>query len=130
MDVATTVNTAASSASATLTGLTSTTAYEYRLTDGEISVATGEFTTAAEIALQNGSLDGWDGSSPNAATDSKFWDTSNEGAKMGDLPQPVCTRDHLVQQIYGLRLRPSILVNPLPLGLLRWKVFINIRLMW
>ena len=58
MDVATTVNTVASSASATLTGLTSTTAYEYRLTDGEISVATGEFTTAAEIALQNGSLDG------------------------------------------------------------------------
>lgn len=39
---------------------------------------------------------------------------------MGEyLPQPVCTRDHLVQQIYGLRLRPSILVNPLPLGLLR-----------
>lgn len=85
MDVATTVNTAASSASATLTGLTSTTAYEYRLTDGEISVATGEFTTVAEIALQNGSLDGWDGSSPNAATDSIFWDTSNEGAKMGGL---------------------------------------------
>ena len=37
MDVATTVNTAASSATATLTGLTSATAYEYQLTDGEIS---------------------------------------------------------------------------------------------
>ena len=85
MDVATTVNTAASSASATLTGLTSTTAYEYRLTDGEISVATGEFTTAAEIALQNGSLDGWNGSSPNADTNAKFWDTSNEGASAGGL---------------------------------------------
>ena len=49
MDVATTVNTVASSASATLTGLTSTTAYEYRLTDGEISVATGEFTTRRRL---------------------------------------------------------------------------------
>ena len=98
MDVATTVNTAASSASATLTGLTSTTAYEYRLTDGEISVATGEFTTAAEIALQNGSLDGWDGSSPNAATDSKFWDTSNEGAKMGGLTPTQAVTDFVHTQ--------------------------------
>lgn len=98
MDVATTVNTVASSASATLTGLTSTTAYEYRLTDGEISVATGEFTTAAEIALQNGSLDGWDGSSPNAATDSKFWDTSNEGAKMGGLTPTQAVTDFVHTQ--------------------------------
>ena len=98
MDVATTVNTVASSASATLTGLTSTTAYEYRLTDGEISVATGEFTTAAEIALQNGSLDGWDGSSANAATDSKFWDTSNEGAKMGGLTPTQAVTDFVHTQ--------------------------------
>lgn len=98
MDVATTVNTVASSASATLTGLTSTTAYEYRLTDGEISVATGEFTTAAEIALQNGSLDGWDGSSPNAATDPKFWDTSNEGAKMGGLTPTQAVTDFVHTQ--------------------------------
>ncbi len=98
MDVATTVNTVASSASATLTGLTSTTAYEYRLTDGEISVATGEFTTAAEIALQNGSLDVWDGSSPNAATDSKFWDTSNEGAKMGGLTPTQAVTDFVHTQ--------------------------------
>ena len=98
MDVATTVNTVASSASATLTGLTSTTAYEYRLTDGEISVATGEFTTAAEIALQNGSLDGWDSSSPNAATDSKFWDTSNEGAKMGGLTPTQAVTDFVHTQ--------------------------------
>ena len=98
MDVATTVNTVASSASATLTGLTSTTAYEYRLTDGEISVATGEFTTAAEIALQNGSLDGWDGSSPNAATDSNFWDTSNEGAKMGGLTPTQAVTDFVHTQ--------------------------------
>lgn len=86
MDVATTVNTAASSASATLKGLTSATAYEYRLTDGEISIATGEFTTETEIALQNGNLDGWTGNpdsetvSPNSSSDSKFWDTSNTGA--------------------------------------------------
>lgn len=98
MDVATTVNTAASSASATLTGLTSTTAYEYRLTDGEISVATGEFTTAAEIALQNGSLDGWNGSSPNADTNAKFWDTSNEGASAGGLTPTNATADFVHTQ--------------------------------
>lgn len=98
MDVATTVNAAASSASATLTGLTSTTAYEYRLTDGEISVATGEFTTAVEIALQNGSLDGWDSNSPNAATDPKFWDTSNEGAKMGGLTPTQAVTDFVHTQ--------------------------------
>lgn len=98
MDVATTVNTAASSASATLTGLTSTTAYEYRLTDGEISVATGEFTTAAEIALQNGSLDDWNGSSPNADTNAKFWDTSNEGASAGGLTPTNATEDFVHTQ--------------------------------
>ncbi len=98
MDVATPVNTAASSASATLTGLTSTTAYEYRLTDGEISVATGEFTTAAEIALQNGSLDGWNGSSPNADTNAKFWDTSNEGASAGGLTPTNATADFVHTQ--------------------------------
>ena len=98
MDVATTVNTAASSASATLTGLTSTTAYEYRLTEGEISVATGEFTTAAEIALQNGSLDGWNGSSPNADTNAKFWDTSNEGASAGGLTPTNATADFVHTQ--------------------------------
>lgn len=59
MDVATTVNAAASSATATLTGLTSTTTYEYQLTDGEISIAKGEFTTAAEIALYNGGFEIW-----------------------------------------------------------------------
>ena len=76
MDVATTVNTAASSA----------TAYEYQLTDGEISIAKVEFTTETEIALQNGNLDAWTGNpdsetvSPNSPSDSKFWDTSNTGA--------------------------------------------------
>lgn len=86
MDVATTVNTAASSATATLTGLTSATAYEYQLTDGEISIAKVEFTTETEIALQNGNLDAWTGNpdsetvSPNSPSDSKFWDTSNTGA--------------------------------------------------
>ena len=98
MDVATTVNAAASSATATLTGLTPAAAYEYQLTDGEISVATGEFTTAAEIALQNGSLDGWNGSSPNADTNAKFWDTSNEGASAGGLTPTNATADFVHTQ--------------------------------
>ena len=85
MDVATTVNAAASSASATLTGLAAAQAYEYRLTDGEISVATGEFTTNTEIALVNGNMDGWNSNSPNADANTKFWDTSNAGASRGGL---------------------------------------------
>ncbi len=58
-DVATTVNAAASSATATLTGLTPAAAYEYQLTDGEISIAKGEFTTETEVALTNGNFDEW-----------------------------------------------------------------------
>lgn len=98
MDVATTVNAAASSASATLKGLTSATAYEYRLTDGEISIATGEFTTETEIALYNGSFDKWftDGSIIYAIDEAdatqwdsnkkliSFWDSGNPGASLGN----------------------------------------------
>ena len=102
MDVATTVNTVASSASATLTGLTSAKAYEYRLTDGEISVATGEFTTVAEIALQNGSLDDWSTSDkvpfPNVNASTKFWDTSNKGASAGGLTPTEATTDFVHTQ--------------------------------
>lgn len=102
MDVATTVNTAVSSASATLTGLTSAKAYEYRLTDGEISVATGEFTTVAEIALQNGSLDDWSTSDkvpfPNVNASTKFWDTSNKGASAGGLTPTEATTDFVHTQ--------------------------------
>ena len=98
MDVATTVNTVASSASATLTGLTSTTAYEYRLTDGEISVAYGRIYVRRRRLLYK--MDPWmaDGSSPNAATDSKFWDTSNEGAKMGGLTPTQAVTDFVHTQ--------------------------------
>ncbi|MDD2951884.1 MAG: PCMD domain-containing protein [Parabacteroides sp.] len=98
MDVATTVNAAEYSAAATLKGLTVATAYEYRLTDGEISVATGEFTTETEIALYNGSFDKWytNGKIIYAidqadATQSdsndyliSFWDSGNPGASMGN----------------------------------------------
>ena len=98
MDVATTVNAAASSASATLKGVTSATAYEYRLTDGEISIATGEFTTETEIALYNGSFDKWftDGSIIYAIDEAdatqwdsnkkliSFWDSGNPGASLGN----------------------------------------------
>lgn len=91
MDVATTVNAAASSATATLTGLTSTTTYEYQLTDGEISIAKGEFTTAAEIALYNGGFEIWNQSgstwypetAANAGNTTSFWNTSNPGTSQG-----------------------------------------------
>lgn len=91
MDVATTVNTAASSATATLTGLTSAMVYEYQLTDGEISIAKGEFTTETEIALYNGSFEIWNKSgdtwypetAEKAGNTTSFWNTSNPGTSQG-----------------------------------------------
>lgn len=91
MDVATTVNTAASSATATLTGLTSAMVYEYLLTDGEISIAKGEFTTETEIALYNGSFEIWNKSgdtwypetAEKAGNTTSFWNTSNPGTSQG-----------------------------------------------
>ena len=91
MDVATTVNTAASSATATLTGLTSAMVYEYQLTDGGISIAKGEFTTETEIALYNGSFEIWNKSgdtwypetAEKAGNTTSFWNTSNPGTSQG-----------------------------------------------
>ena len=91
MDVATTVNTAASSATATLTGLTSAMVYEYQLTDGEISIAKGEFTTETEIALYNGSFEIWNKAgdtwypetAEKAGNTTSFWNTSNPGTSQG-----------------------------------------------
>lgn len=91
MDVATTVNTAASSATVTLTGLTSAMVYEYQLTDGEISIAKGEFTTETEIALYNGSFEIWNKSgdtwypetAEKAGNTTSFWNTSNPGTSQG-----------------------------------------------
>lgn len=97
IDVATTVNAVAFSATATVTGLTPATAYEYRLTDGEISIATGEFTTETEIALYNGSFDKWftdngviyaidekDATSHDSENHLiSFWDSGNPGASLG-----------------------------------------------
>ena len=85
MDVATTVNTA------TLTGLTSAMVYEYQLTDGEISIAKGEFTTETEIALYNGSFEIWNKSgdtwypetAEKAGNTTSFWNTSNPGTSQG-----------------------------------------------
>lgn len=115
MDVATTVNAAASSASATLKGLTSATAYEYRLTDGEISIATGEFTTETEIALYNGSFDKWftDGSIIYAIDEAdatqwdsnkkliSFWDSGNPGASLGNA-NPTSSENTIVHTAGGM----------------------------
>ena len=91
MDAATAVNTAASSATATLTGLTSAMVYEYQLTDGEISIAKGEFTTETEIALYNGGFEIWNQSgstwypetAEKAGNTTSFWNTSNPGTSQG-----------------------------------------------
>ncbi|MGM9758770.1 MAG: PCMD domain-containing protein [Parabacteroides sp.] len=77
---------------ATLTGLTPATTYQYRISvDGQ----TGDeksFQTAEAIALPNGSLDEWSTASDNAklwqpwaSGGTSFWDTGNKGAtSVGD----------------------------------------------
>lgn len=61
------------------------------MTDGEISIAKGEFTTAAEIALYNGGFEIWNQSgstwypetAANAGNTTSFWNTSNPGTSQG-----------------------------------------------
>ena len=79
---------------ATVKGLTAATAYEYQLVDDANTYANGEFTTETETALQNGNFDNWTGdpskeeASPNAPTETKFWDTSNKGANTISIKNP------------------------------------------
>lgn len=84
-DAETTVQKEASTATATVKGLTAAMEYEYQLTDGSIEIAKdGKFTTETEIVLPNGSFEDWskngDVLNPWASGTTPFWGTGNPGA--------------------------------------------------
>ena len=73
--------------SATITGLTPATKYEYRVTVGETSLETEEFATVALQQMPNSSFDDWSVDASNsklycpwASGGSSYWDTGNRGA--------------------------------------------------
>ena len=77
---------------ATLTGLTPATTYQYRISvDGQVGDEKS-FQTAEAVALPNGSLDDWSTAAdkaklwqPWASGGTSFWDTGNKGAtSVGD----------------------------------------------
>ena len=78
---------------ATLTGLTGSTTYNYRVTVDGAAGSEQSFTTAGEVALENGGFESWyqegDIYVPNASG-SSFWGTGNPGAAsfIGNLTTP------------------------------------------
>lgn len=78
---------------ATLTGLTGSTTYNYRVTVDGAAGSEQSFTTVAEVALENGGFESWyqegDIYVPNASG-SSFWGTGNPGAAsfIGNLTTP------------------------------------------
>lgn len=79
---------------ATLTGLSASTAYKYRVSVDGTAGSEQTFTTAAATPLENGSLEDWsqDGKqwNPWAAGDDAFWGTGNSGSAnyIGNLTSP------------------------------------------
>ena len=71
---------------ATFTGLTPGTAYQYRVTVNGTTGDAQSFTTVQAIALENGSLDNWYSEAARNGTlwqpwsTTSFWDTGNQGA--------------------------------------------------
>ncbi|HIX74962.1 MAG TPA: PCMD domain-containing protein [Candidatus Parabacteroides intestinipullorum] len=78
------VTTSGTSFTATLTGLSGSTTYNYRVTIDGVAGSEQSFTTVAPVALENGSMENWsqDGKIwyPNAAGANPFWGTGNPGA--------------------------------------------------
>ena len=78
---------------ATLTGLSGSTTYNYRVTVDGVAGSEQSFTTAGEVALENGGFESWyqegDIYVPNASG-SSFWGTGNPGAAsfIGNLTTP------------------------------------------
>jgi hypothetical protein len=80
------VNVSSNTFSATLTGLSASTTYKYRINvDGSIG-SEQSFTTATATPLENGSFDEWSSEAAANGTlwqpwsTSSFWDTGNKGA--------------------------------------------------
>lgn len=78
------ITTSGTSFTATLTGLSGSTTYNYRVTVDGVAGSEQSFTTVAPVALENGSMENWsqDGKIwyPNAAGANPFWGTGNPGA--------------------------------------------------
>ena len=71
---------------ATLTGLSGSTTYNYRVTVDGAAGSEQSFTTVAPVALENGSMENWSQSgkqwNPWGSGDTPFWGTGNEGSSI------------------------------------------------
>lgn len=88
------VTTSGTSFTATLTGLSGSTTYNYRVTVDGVAGSEQSFTTVAPVALENGSMENWsqDGKqwNPWGSGATEFWGTGNPGAAafIGNLTTP------------------------------------------
>lgn len=88
------VTTSGTSFTATLTGLSGSTTYNYRVTVDGVTGSEQSFTTVAPVALENGSMENWsqDGKqwNPWGSGATEFWGTGNPGAAafIGNLTTP------------------------------------------
>lgn len=88
------VTTSGTSFKATLTGLSGSTTYNYRVTVDGVAGSEQSFTTVAPVALENGSMENWSQSSkqwnPWGSGATEFWGTGNPGAAafIGNLTTP------------------------------------------
>lgn len=78
------ISVSGTSFTATLSGLTASTTYKYRVSVDGTAGSEQTFTTVAAVALENGKLENWsqDGKVwyPNASDADPFWGTGNPGA--------------------------------------------------
>lgn len=88
------ISVSGTSFTATLSGLSASTTYKYRVSVDGTAGSEQTFTTVAAVALENGKLENWsqDGKVwyPNAADADPFWGTGNPGAAnfIGNLTEP------------------------------------------
>lgn len=88
------ISVSGTSFTATLSGLSASTTYKYRVSVDGTAGSEQTFTTVAAVALENGKLENWsqDGKvwNPNAADADLFWGTGNPGAAsfIGNLTEP------------------------------------------
>lgn len=88
------VTTSGTSFTATLTGLSGSTTYNYRVTVDGMAGSEQSFTTVAPMALENGGMENWSQSgkqwNPWGSGATEFWGTGNPGAAafIGNLTTP------------------------------------------
>lgn len=88
------ITTSGTSFTATLTGLSGSTTYNYRVTVDGVASSEQSFTTVAPVALENGSMENWSQSgkqwNPWGSGATGFWGTGNPGAAafIGNLTTP------------------------------------------